>query len=78
MTFPDYINESPWGEIQRISIASRVSRVTLHGLMNGRVITQYNVAKRISLATFGRVSIKELCETETERERDSENEIETK
>lgn len=63
MKLAEYVEREGWGSIQRICERSGVSYPTVHGAAkHWTPITKYDVAKAISEATGGEVSIKELCE----------------
>jgi len=62
MRFTEYVAQSPHGEMKRIEREARVGYQTLIRAKNGIRLNEYDVAKRISDATGGKVSVAELCE----------------
>jgi hypothetical protein len=47
--------------LEEILIKSKVSMLTLRGLMKGQKLVRYDKAKAVSDATQGKVSVEELC-----------------
>lgn len=68
MKFSAYIEREGRGSIQRVARDSGVSYQAVWYAKNGQPISRYVIAKKISLATGGEVTIKNLCEPESEPE----------
>lgn len=65
MTLEEYVKKHGRGTIAKISREAAVSYQTIWLLVNRDLnLKLYDVAKRISDATGGQVSIKELCEVQ--------------
>lgn len=69
MRFPQWVARQPRGILKRIELEHGVGYNTLARVMRGEILTNYTVAKRISDATSGAVSVPELCEAPTARAR---------
>jgi hypothetical protein len=68
MRFPEYVAGSPRGEMKRIEREHRVGSTTLSLLNNFKTTNDYQLAKRISVATGGKVSVADACEPYAEGE----------
>lgn len=64
MRFDAWVRKQPRGTLKRLERDAGVGYMTLMRAMRGDLIATYAVAKRISDATGGAVSIDELCEAE--------------
>lgn len=64
MKLAKYVEREGRGSIQRISRESEVSYQTVWHAKNGQPIARYDIAKAISDATKGEVSVEDLCEVE--------------
>lgn len=64
MTLHDYIEAQGAGTISRLMRTTGCAATTLHGVLDGAPIARYELAKRISDATGGVVTVAELCERE--------------
>ncbi len=64
MRFPEYVEREGRGVLQRIARSSGVSYQTIFHAKNGHPIKLYDVAKSISDAIDGEVTVEELCEQE--------------
>lgn len=62
MRFTDYVRKHGPETVARVAASSGVSEVTLRNVLRGMLISKYDVARRVSDATGGAVSVKELCE----------------
>ena len=62
MRFFEWAKRQPRGVLKRIELEHGVGYNTLSRLMRGETLTSYLVAKRVSAATGGEVSIEEICE----------------
>ena len=62
MKLSDYLEAKPRGEAMRLQREACVSASTIYDHLNGRPIAKYDVAKRLSDATGGEVTIADLCE----------------
>ncbi len=62
MTFDEFMNQDDAPSLQDFAEDCGVSYTTLKSVRRGMKLDKYSVAKRISDATEGQVSIKELCE----------------
>ena len=70
MTFKEYVGSQMKRRkvqvskqiLEEIVAESKVSMLTLRGLMRGQKLVRYDKAKAISEATGGKVTIEELCE----------------
>lgn len=61
MQLSEWLSIKGW-TLKRLERESGVSYTTLHYLKTGRIhIHRYDIAERISQATGGRVTIKDLC-----------------
>lgn len=65
MRLGEYIDQK-LGTVKGLVKASGVSYQTVKSARRGMLIEKYHVAKAISDATSGAVTIKELCESEQE------------
>ena len=63
MLLGDYIKKHGYGTMRLLANDSGVSYVTVRNATRGMLIKHYDVAKALSKATGGVVSIPELCET---------------
>lgn len=71
MRLPDWIEQQGRGALSRLSEESGVCYPTVHSIFSGKQTPTYATAKRISDATFGEVSIAELCEPPPKRSRNA-------
>lgn len=62
MRFPEWVKQQPRGVLKRIEREHDVGYNTLARLVRGETLSNYTVAKKISDATGGAVSIAEICE----------------
>lgn len=62
MRFSEWAKRQPRGVLKRIEREQGVGYNTLSRLMRGETLANYVVAKKISDATDGEVSVAELCE----------------
>lgn len=62
MRFPEWVQSQEKGALKRIEREVGVGYTTLMRLNAGETITRYDVAKRISDATGGEVTVDELCD----------------
>lgn len=63
MRLAEYVKSRPRGEIARLARVSGVTTSVLSELVGGhRLLSRYSVAKRVSNATGGVVTVAELCE----------------
>ena len=62
MTLEDFVKERGHGAIAQLARKAGVSQPTVVKAVRGEPIGRWEVAKRISEATGGAVSIQELCE----------------
>jgi hypothetical protein len=69
MRFPAWVRTQPKGVLKDIERRTGVGYTTLMRLNAGESITRYDVAKRISDATAGAVSVEELCEPPSRADR---------
>ncbi len=65
MQLSDWIAREGRGSVTRLMRETGLAYTTIHYAARGEAISQYDTAKRISVATGGEVSIKELCEPAT-------------
>lgn len=65
MTLDQWLSSRPRGALKQLEFAASVGNVTLHKARRGVPLSRYAVAKRISEATGGAVSIAELCEPDS-------------
>lgn len=63
MRFDEWIRTQPHGTMKRLEHEMRVGYTTLQRLRAGERIRRYDIARRISDATGGAVTITDLCET---------------
>jgi transcriptional regulator with XRE-family HTH domain len=61
MTFDDWAKKQPHGTLKRLERELGVGYSTLMRLRRGEHIARYDVAKKISDATGGEVSVDEIC-----------------
>lgn len=61
MRFPEWVQTQERGALKRIERQTGVGYTTLMRLNSGDTIARYDVAKRISEATGGEVTIDDLC-----------------
>jgi len=65
MKLADYVEREGRGAIARISRESGVSYTTVHAIArHGQTLSRYDLAKQISDATGGAVTVEDLCEEE--------------
>jgi hypothetical protein len=64
MTLADWVKEAGRGAMSRLSQSTGVAYSTVHNAVKGQLIKQYDVAKKLSEATDGKVTIAELCEAQ--------------
>jgi hypothetical protein len=64
MRFPEWARQQPRGALKRIERDHGVGYNTLARLMRGETLANYTVAKKISDATDGAVTVAEICEAE--------------
>ena len=62
MEFSTWVSKQPRGVLKRIEREANVGYTTLHRLMRGERIDSYSLAKRVSDATEGAVTVDDLCE----------------
>lgn len=62
MTFEEYLKTQPIGRMKQIEREYGVGYTTLHRAKIGEPMRLYRVARKISDATGGLVSVTELCE----------------
>lgn len=62
MRFPEWVQTQERGALKRIERQTGVGYTTLMRLNSGDTIARYDVAKRISEATDGAVTVDELCD----------------
>ncbi len=62
MLLAEWIKREGRGAISRLVRETGCAASTFHTHINGKLIVEYQTAKRISEATRGEVSIEELCD----------------
>ncbi len=61
MDFPTWVQSQPRGVLKRIERDCGIGYTTLHRLKRGARLDSYDLAKRLSAATGGEVTIDDLC-----------------
>ncbi len=62
MTLNEFVEKKGSPTLQELAETAEVSYTTLKSVRRGMRLKKYDVAKRVSEATGGKVTIKELCE----------------
>lgn len=62
MTLHEWIAAKGAGEISRLVRETGCAGTTFHDVLNGHALKRYDIAKKISDATGGKVSVADLCE----------------
>lgn len=62
MRFSEWAKQQPRGALKRIEREHGVGYTTLARLVAGETLSNYAVAKKISDATGGQVSVADICE----------------
>lgn len=68
MTLDEYVRMRGRGTLTDLCKAADVSYTTLHKIKGGMRLKRWDIAKRISEATLGEVSVAELCEEPSAKE----------
>lgn len=68
MRLAAYVEAQGHGAVKDLAAKAGVSRPTIFKAIQGEPIGRWDVARRISEATGGQVSIRELCEPTAESE----------
>lgn len=61
MTFSEWLTTQPRGALMRVEREVACSHTTLWRIQGGKPVTSYKLARKISDATGGAVSVDELC-----------------
>ena len=64
MRLSEWLEKRGWGSAAQLSYDTRISTATISKAVRGERIGQYRIAKKLSEATGGEVSIEELCDPE--------------
>lgn len=71
MRFDEWVRTQPRGTLERVKREARCSGMTIWRLKQRQTINDYAMAKRISAATSGAVSVAELCDSDAIAEAES-------
>lgn len=71
MTFAEYLEQAGYGAAKIIMRRSGVSTTTLYKVRNGTKVKRIDIARRISAATEGQVSVAELLDPKVAQEQGS-------
>lgn len=64
MTFAEWVKDQPYGVLKRLERQHGFGYQTLARVKRGELLKRYDIAKHLSEATGGAVSIAELCEAQ--------------
>jgi hypothetical protein len=65
MRFSEWVEEQPRGTLKQIERTTGVGYTTLQRLRAGERLSRYDLAKKISDATDGAVTVDEICSEST-------------
>ncbi len=71
MTLADWVKDAGRGAMSRLSQSTGVAYSTVHNAVKGQLIKQYDVAKKLSDATGGLVTVADLCEAQPDAPADA-------
>jgi hypothetical protein len=64
MTFAEWVKDQPYGVMKRLEREHGFGYQTLSRVKRGERLKRYDIARRLSAATGGAVSIADLCEAQ--------------